>query len=224
MQSEAPSVKRFLKIVLPLIGALALFWSFWASHGWLELCAGLALFLFGMQCLEEGLRQLAGSRLEQLLGRATATPFKGLMFGISGTMLLQSSTLVSLLTIAFISTGLIQLAGGIAILFGANLGSTSGIWLLALLGHNLSLSPLALPLLVVGVLAGFTGERGKGIGRVLLGIASSFSGSIRSRTVSPVSVARRTFPRTRAEGWPASWASSRSACWPPWCCSRATPR
>ncbi len=169
-------MKRFVKIVLPLIGALALFWSFWASHGWLELCAGLALFLFGMQCLEEGLRQLAGSRLEQLLGRATATPFKGLMFGISGTMLLQSSTLVSLLTIAFISTGLIQLAGGIAILFGANLGSTSGIWLLALLGHNLSLSPLALPLLVVGVLAGFTGERGKGIGRVLLGIAFIFLG------------------------------------------------
>ncbi|WP_422908961.1 Na/Pi cotransporter family protein [Pseudomonas songnenensis] len=151
-------------------------WSFWANDGWLELCAGLALFLFGMQCLEEGLRQLAGSKLEQLLARSTATPLKGLLFGISGTMLLQSSTLVSLLTIAFISTGLIKLAGGIAILFGANLGSTTGIWLLALAGQNVSLSPLALPLLVFGVLASFTGDKGKAAGRIVLGIAFIFLG------------------------------------------------
>ncbi|EHY77696.1 Na+/phosphate symporter [Stutzerimonas stutzeri ATCC 14405 = CCUG 16156] len=167
---------RYFKILLPIAGVLILSWSFWASDGWLELCAGLALFLFGMQCLEEGLRQLAGSKLEQLLARSTATPLKGLLFGMSGTMLLQSSTLVSLLTIAFISTGLIKLAGGIAILFGANLGSTTGIWLLALAGQNVSLSPLALPLLVFGVLASFTGEKGKAAGRIVLGIAFIFLG------------------------------------------------
>ncbi len=142
----------------------------------MQLCAGLALFLFGMQCLEEGLRDLAGSHLEQLLARSTATPFKGLLFGMGGTMLLQSSTLVSLLTIAFISTGLIKLAGGVAILLGANLGATSGIWLLAMAGQNLSLSPLALPLLVFGVLASFTGDKGKAAGRVVLGIAFIFLG------------------------------------------------
>lgn len=161
-------------VLLALAGGLA--WSFWSSAGWLQLCAGLALFLFGMQCLEEGLRQLAGSKLEQLLGSSTATPGKAMLFGVGGTMLLQSSTLVSLLTIAFISTGLIQLAGGIAILFGANLGATSGIWLLALAGQNLSLSPLALPLLVFGVLAGFVGARSKAAGRIVLGIAFIFFG------------------------------------------------
>ncbi|MGV8842971.1 MAG: Na/Pi cotransporter family protein [Pseudomonas sp.] len=150
--------------------------SFWFSAGWLQLSAGLALFLFGMQCLEEGLRELAGSKLEQLLGRSTATPFKGLMFGVCGTLLLQSSTLVSLLTIAFISTGLIKLAGGIAILFGANLGTTSGIWLLAMAGQNFSLSPVALPLLVLGVLAGFNGPKSKAAGRIVLGIAFIFLG------------------------------------------------
>lgn len=167
---------RPFKIILPLAGVLLLSWSFWSSEGWLQLCAGLALFLFGMQCMEEGLAQLAGGQLEKILARSTATPFKGLLFGIGGTMLLQSSTLVSLLTIAFISTGLIQLAGGVAILFGANLGATSGIWLLALAGQNLSLSPLALPLLVFGVLASFSGERGKAAGRIVLGIAFIFLG------------------------------------------------
>ncbi len=164
---------RWVMLSLVIAGLIA---SFWFSQGWLQLCAGLAIFLFGMQCLEEGLRQLASSKLEQLLGRSTATPFKSLLFGVGGTLLLQSSTLVSLLTIAFISTGLIQLAGGIAILFGANLGATSGIWLLAMAGQNLSLSPLALPLLVFGVLAGFFGAKSKAAGRIVLGIAFIFLG------------------------------------------------
>lgn len=167
---------KYLRWVMLLLMVLGLLASFWFSEGWLQLCAGLAIFLFGMQCLEEGLRQLAGSKLEQVLGRSTSTPFKSLLFGVGGTLLLQSSTLVSLLTIAFISTGLIQLAGGIAILFGANLGATSGIWLLALAGQNLSLSPLALPLLVFGVLAGFFGAKSKAAGRIVLGVAFIFLG------------------------------------------------
>ena len=162
--------------LLALALALLLGWSFWRSAGWLQLCAGLALFLFGMQCLEEGLRQLAGGGLERLLARSTGTPLRGLLFGMAGTALLQSTTLVSLLTIAFIGSGLIQLAGGIAVILGANLGATSGIWLLALAGQDLSLSPLALPLLVFGVLGGFAGARGKAAGRVVLGVAFIFLG------------------------------------------------
>jgi phosphate:Na+ symporter len=162
--------------VLPVFALVILSVSFWYSTGWLQLCAGLALFLFGMQCLEEGLKDLAGSRLEQLLERSTATPFKGLMFGVGGTMILQSTTLMSLLTIAFISTGLIHLAGGISILLGINLGTSGGIWLLAAAGQDFSLSPLALPLLVFGVLAGFSSPKGKAFGRIVLGIAFIFLG------------------------------------------------
>jgi phosphate:Na+ symporter len=169
-------VKQYSKRILLVVGSLALAWSFWTSAGWLQLCAGLALFLFGMQCLEEGLRELAGGKLEHWLKRSTSTPFKGLLFGTGATFVLQSSTLVSLLTIAFLSTGLIQLAGGIAVLFGANLGATSGIWLLALAGQNLSLSPLALPLLVFGILASFNGAKSKAAGRIVLGIAFIFLG------------------------------------------------
>ncbi len=165
---------RRLAVALVLVVLLA--WSFWRSAGWLQLCAGLAMFLLGMQLLEEGLRQLAGSRMEQWLARSTATPGKGLAFGIGGTVLLQSSTLVSLLTIAFVSSGLIHLGGGIAVVFGANLGATSGIWLLALAGDGFSLSPLALPLLVFGVLGGVLGARGRAAGRVLLGVALIFLG------------------------------------------------
>ena len=151
--------------------AIALGVSFHASQGWLQLCAGLALFLFGMQCLEGGLKALAGGSMERWLARSTATPLRGLLFGSAATMLLQSSTLVSLLTIAFLGTGLIQLAGAIAVLLGANLGATSGIWLLALAGQDLSLSAGALPLLVFGVLARYTGRRGAAAGQLVVGIA-----------------------------------------------------
>lgn len=157
-----------------LLAALA--YSFWYSAPWLKLCYGLALFLFGMQCIEEGLRNAAGGTLERLMAKSTSTPAKGLLFGIGATFILQSSTLVSLLTIAFLSTGLITLAGGIAVILGTNLGATSGIWLLAMAGQSISLSPVAVPMLVFGILAGFLNSKGKTIGRVLVGIALIFLG------------------------------------------------
>lgn len=159
-----------------LVLALGLMYSFWRSNAWLELCYGLALFLFGMQCIEEGLHNAAGGALSRLMERSTATPVKGMFFGLGATFILQSSTLVSLLTIAFLSTGLITLAGGIAIIFGTNLGATSGVWLLALAGQNVSLSAAAVPMLVLGILAGFAGNKGKTLGRVLVGIALIFLG------------------------------------------------
>ncbi|SMB84615.1 Na/Pi-cotransporter [Pasteurella testudinis DSM 23072] len=161
-----------------LIGLLliVLAYSFWYSAPWLQLCYGLALFLFGMQCIEEGLHHAAGGTLERMMAKSTATPGKGLLFGMGATFILQSSTLVSLLTIAFLSTGLIGLAGGIAVILGTNLGATSGIWLLALAGQSISLSPAAVPMLVFGILLGFFKAKAKPIGRVLLGIALIFIG------------------------------------------------
>ena len=156
--------------------AAALAVSFWFSPMWSQLAGGLALFLFGMQCLDEGLHLLAGSELERLLGRVTDRAWKSLGFGVLATVLVQSSTLVSLLTIAFHSTGLIGLAAGLCIVFGANLGTTSGVWLLALAGQSASLGSLALPLAVFGILLGFNGPRSRGAGRVLLGICFLFLG------------------------------------------------
>ena len=165
-----------LKYTLVLLLLLAFSLSFYHSNAWLQLCYGLAIFLFGMQCIEEGLQRAAGGYLERLLNKSTDTPFKGLLFGMGATFVLQSSTLVSLLTIAFLSAGLIGLGAGIAVLLGTNLGATSGIWLLALAGQNISLSVVALPLLFFGVLASFFGDTGKAFGRALMGIGFIFVG------------------------------------------------
>lgn len=65
---------KYLRWVILLLVVMGLIASFWFSQGWLQLCAGLAIFLFGMQCLEDGLRQLAGSKLEQILGAVRPRP------------------------------------------------------------------------------------------------------------------------------------------------------
>lgn len=170
------STQQKLQYLLMLVLLLLFAYSFYRSSAWLQLCYGLAIFLFGMQCIEEGLQRAAGGSIERLLNQSTDTPIKGLLFGMGATFLLQSSTLVSLLTIAFLSAGLIGLSASIAILLGTNLGATSGIWLLALAGQNISLSAFALPLLFFGVLASFFGDKGKAFGRVLMGIGFIFVG------------------------------------------------
>ena len=169
-------MNKHLKIGLMLLAVILFAISFHASDSWLLLCYGLALFLFGMQCMEDGLQGLAGGLIEKILGKSTQTPTKGMLFGMGATFLMQSTTLVSFLTMAFLSAGMVSLAGGIAIILGANLGATSGIWLLALAGQNLSLSPIALPLVFFGILASFLGDKAKAAGRVLLGIGLIFLG------------------------------------------------
>ncbi len=164
-------IKKSLQNGIILLILLLLLYSFYRSSSWLELCAGLAFFLFGMQCMQDGLQQLAGGKLERILAKSTETPLKSLLFGISSTLILQSTTVVSLLIIAFISTNLITLAAGIGIIIGANVGSSGGIWLLALAGQNVSLSPFAYPIIVIGILASFFGKQAKSAGRVLLGVA-----------------------------------------------------
>lgn len=164
-------LKKIIRNIGIITIMILLLYSFYLNASWLELCAGLAFFLFGMQSMQDGLGQLAGGKLERILARSTETPLKSLLFGMSSTLILQSTTVVSLLIIAFISTGLITLAAGIGIIIGANVGASGGIWLLALAGQNVSLGPFAYPMIVIGILASFAGKSAKAGGRVLIGVA-----------------------------------------------------
>lgn len=141
------------------------------------LAAGIALFMLGMFHLQDGFRAFTGGALERWLQRSTNRLWKSLLFGVASTALVQSSSLVTLLTIAFLSAGMISLVAGIGIVFGANLGTTTGAWLIALVGLKVDLSIAAMPLLVFGVLLGRRAENlWKGLGQLLLGIGLLFLG------------------------------------------------
>ncbi|MDO6460653.1 Na/Pi symporter [Granulosicoccaceae sp. 1_MG-2023] len=160
-----------------VVAAVLLGAGLWLSPSFQAVAAGASIFLFGMLMLEEGFTAFTGGTLERLLRRTTGTVSKGLLFGIVTTTLMQSSSLVSLVTISFISAGMISLIGGIAIVFGANLGTTTGAWLLAAFGLKVKLAAYAMPMLVFGVFLRFQKARHwKGIGAILAGLGFLFLG------------------------------------------------
>lgn len=150
---------------------------FWYSPPMMDIMAGVAIFLLGMRSLEEGLEQLSGGLLERHLQRCTGNMAKAICFGTVTTGVMQSSSLVSILSISFLSSGLISLYAGLGIIYGANLGTTSGAWLMAAYGLNIKLSTLALPLIVFGMLTILTPtKRWQPLGRLLMGIGLLFLG------------------------------------------------
>lgn len=164
------------KAILPTI-LLILAYGFWVSPDFKEISAGVAIFLFGMLALEEGFKAFTGGLLERLLRKTTSGLWKSLSFGVVSTTLMQSSSLVSVITISFLSAGLIGLAAGIGIIFGANLGTTTGAWLIAGFGLKVKISAYAMPMLVFGIVLVFQKSKSlKGIGYILTGLGFLFLG------------------------------------------------
>ncbi len=164
------------RILLPAL-FLALGYGFWISPDFKAIAAGVAIFLFGMIALEEGFRAFTGGTLERILQRSTDRLWKSVSFGVMATTLMQSSSLVSVITITFLSAGMIGLAQGIGIIFGANLGTTTGAWLVAGFGLKVDIAGYAMPMLVFGVILLFQKSKVvKGIGYVLTGLGFLFLG------------------------------------------------
>ncbi len=138
-----------------------------------RLAAGLGLFLFGMHELERALRQLAGRSFKQFLRQYTARPLRGVLAGALSTAALQSSSVVSLIVLAFVGTGVVSLASAVGIVFGSNLGTTATGWIVATIGFKLDIEALALPLIAIGgfgVVWSGEGTRRLGFSRLLAGL------------------------------------------------------
>ena len=164
--------KVLLSIVLIVLG-----YGFWVSADFKEISAGVAIFLFGMISLENGFKAFTGGTLENILRKSTDKLYKSIGFGMLATTIMQSSSLVSILTISFLSAGLIGLAQGIGIVFGANIGTTTGAWLVAGFGLKVNISAYAMPMLVFGVIFIFQKFKSlKGIGYILAGLGFLFLG------------------------------------------------
>ena len=167
----------FKKILIPTVLTL-LAYGFWVSPEFKEVSAGVSVFLFGMLCLEEGFKAFSGGLLERVLQQATNTLPKSIGFGCIVTTIMQSSGLISVLAISFLGAGLINLFQGVGIILGANIGTTSGAWLMAGLGLKVNISSYAMPLLVFGTFFVMQKKNKsfKGFGYILMGIGFSFLG------------------------------------------------
>jgi phosphate:Na+ symporter len=132
---------------------------------------GVALFFFGTIILEQGI-QGYGHKIEELLKIATKSKYKAISTGFISTALIQSSSLVSILTLGFVSAGIMSLASGIGVVFGSNLGTTATAWLVSAFGLKIKVAHYALGILLFGMLARYS--KMKSLSEILIGLALLF--------------------------------------------------
>ena len=146
----------------------------------ISLLGGVALFLFGMSLMGDGLKKVAGNKLELVLYRLSGTPVKGLLLGTGVTAVIQSSSATSVMVVGFVNSGMMKLEQAIAIILGALIGTSVTGWIICLSSLEgggwvslLSTSTITAVVAVVGIiLRMFTNKQvNKHLGDILLGFA-----------------------------------------------------
>lgn len=144
-----------------------------------RLLAGLGIFLFGVHVMEEAIRELAGKAFKRLIRSYTDTRLSAMLSGVVSTTILQSSSAVSLMVLAFAGAGLMSLTNAIGVVMGANIGTTTTAWIVAVFGFKMSIEAFALPLIAlggVGLIVFSSSPRYLNLSRLLLGFGLLFHG------------------------------------------------
>ncbi len=140
---------------------------------------GLGLFLFGMRIMSNGLKEIAGQKLKNILGALTKHRLIAVLIGAVTTALIQSSSATTVMIVGFVNAGLLTLKQALCVVLGANVGTTFTAWLVSTFGlGGLKITAYALPAIGVGFLLQFVGktQKVKSIGSVLLGFGLLFVG------------------------------------------------
>jgi phosphate:Na+ symporter len=169
--------KSFLSpiIILLLLGALFLLGHYPDIS---TILGGIALFLLGMEYMESGFKAFSGGLLERVLEKSTNNTPKAITTGFLATALVQSSSLISIIVISFLSAELITLTSAVGVIFGSNIGTTATAWLVSVFGLKIKISVYAMPMLVMGILIPmFLKENSwKGIASIFIGLGVIFLG------------------------------------------------
>ena len=138
----------------------------------LKLLGSLALLIFGMKMMSEALQKMAGAKLRHVLARMTANRLSGIMTGALVTCAVQSSSATTVMTVSFVSAGLLTLVQAISIIMGANIGTTLTAWIMSL-GYNVDLTNVVFPAFLVGMVLIYK-KRHRVLGDFLFGVAFLF--------------------------------------------------
>ncbi|MEA3455013.1 MAG: Na/Pi symporter [Campylobacterota bacterium] len=139
---------------------------------------GIALFLIGMEYMESGFKAFSGSLLEKVLEHFTNTTPKAIGTGFFTTAIVQSSSLISIIVISFLSAELISLTSAVGVVFGSNIGTTTTAWLVSAFGLKIKISVYAMPMLVIGIFIPMLLKESnwRGIASILIGLGIIFLG------------------------------------------------
>ncbi len=151
--------------------------STWSVIGTtLQILGSLGVFLYGMKVMSEGVQKVAGDRMRAALSGMTGNRLSGIITGLFTTTLVQSSSATTVLVVSFVNAGLLTLIQAIGVIMGANLGTTTTAWIVALIG-KFEVAKVALPMIGIGLPMFFIGkDRGKSWGETLIGFGLLFFG------------------------------------------------
>ncbi len=117
----------------------------------LTLIGGLAMFLYGMNVMGNGLEKLAGGKLEKIFERLTSNPIKAMLLGLSVTAVIQSSSATTVMLVGFVNAGIMKLHSAIGVIMGANIGTTVTAWIMSVFGFQIDMNNLIFPLFALAV-------------------------------------------------------------------------
>ena len=139
----------------------------------INFAGALAVFLFAMKMMSEGLQKLAGSKMRAVLGRITSKPLSGILTGAAVTGVIQSSSATTVMVVSFVNAGMLALKGAIAVIMGANIGTTATAWIITFFGLGGGDGAFSLPMLL-GMLSLFfifaKSDRMQSIGQTVMGL------------------------------------------------------
>ena len=166
----------FRKTFYPLFLLLIAYLLF-ASNDAKTIIAGIAIFLIGMVFMEDGFKLFSGGILERVLEKSTKTVPKAIGTGFVATAIVQSSSLLTIIVISFLSAELITLSGAIGVIFGSNIGTTTTAWIVSAFGVKIKIAHYAMPMLIFGVIFRFNkNQTYQGLGNILVGLGFVFLG------------------------------------------------
>lgn len=138
----------------------------------MKLLGALGLLIFGMKMMSEALQKMAGPQLRHMLGRMTSNRLAGMLTGTMVTCAVQSSSATTVMTVSFVSAGLLTLGQAISVIMGANIGTTLTAWIMSL-GYNVDLTNIVFPAFMVGIILIYRKQQ-RYVGDFLFGIAFMF--------------------------------------------------
>ncbi len=138
----------------------------------LQLLGSLGLLIYGMRMMSEALQKMAGPQLRHILGKMTTNRFTGMLTGTLVTCAVQSSSATTVMTVSFVSAGLLTLAQAISVIMGANIGTTLTAWIMSL-GYNVDLTSVVYPSFLLGMVLIYK-KRHRYVGDFLFGTAFMF--------------------------------------------------
>ena len=149
----------------------------YSFYDFLKLLGSLALFLYGMKIMSEGLQKFAGDRLRRILTAMTTNRVMGVITGMLITALIQSSSATTVMVVSFVNAGLLELAQSIGVIMGANIGTTVTAWIISALGFKVDIAAFAIPLLFFGLPLLFSSKSNrKSLGEFIFGFSFLFMG------------------------------------------------